>query len=252
MLRRLIRELLGTHHYPVRQLTPEQEKIYNEGERLIPGVTHQITEVVRHKSSYDFFRAVIEDDMLTVPTIRQADRLTIADLGSGTGHGCFMLARIRNSAVTGIDNSPDCLAYAREHYFAANIAYELADLTQYAKDMPRFDYVVSRGVFEHVPDGLRVAFATKWRYRLLFDVPYDEAPGPNPHHVLTAIREEHFSRLAAGSANMELFYQDLAGVVFDQARKPQKPNMIMCICSHPDLPPVMSKKLQFPFPAWRL
>jgi hypothetical protein len=42
--------------------------------------------------------------------------------------------------------------------------------------MPVFDYAVSRGVLEHMPDGLRLANGTRWRYRLLFDVPYDE-PG---------------------------------------------------------------------------
>ena len=113
--------------------------------------------------------------------------------------------------------------------------------------MSEFDYVVSRGVFEHMANGLHLALSTKWRYRLLFDVPYDEPKGKNPHHVLYEIREETFS----GFLGVELFFQDLNGVIYDSQRKPANPNMIMCVCSHPELPRVVSQSITFPFPAWQ-
>lgn len=240
-----LREKLCPSHRS--QLTELQKRIYNEGERLIPGVTHDMAEVIRHKSSYEFFRALIERDAETVRELQDKKELAIADLGFGVGHGCFELAKIKKSNVTGIDISPDCLKYAEQFYSASNITYEICDLVEYAKRMPEFDYVVSRGVFEHVPTGLDVAFSTRWKQRLLFDVPYDEPEGPNPHHILSRIREEHF----ANFPESELFYQDLGGVIYDAKHKPEFANMIMCVRSHPGLIPVGKMGIRFPVPAWR-
>jgi hypothetical protein len=41
----------------------------------------------------------------------------------------------------------------------------------------------------------------------MFDVPYDEPTGRNPHHVVNDIREESFSAWE----DAELFFQDLDG-----------------------------------------
>lgn len=244
-----IRRLLGCffHEKPIA-LSPIHEKLYNEGERLIPGVTHGMGEVIRHKSSYDFFRAIIDDDIAIVDGLRAQNKITIADFGFGVGHGCYSLSRIRHSEITGLDISPDCKEYAHKNYPASNITYQVADLAEYAKTMPAFDYVVSRGVFEHIPDGLNVAYSTKWKKRLIFDVPYNEAAGPNEHHVLIGIVEKDFAKFT----NAELFYQDINGVIYDSEHKPEMPNMIVCVCSHPDLPSVKSKNFEFPYPVWRL
>jgi SAM-dependent methyltransferase len=230
------------------QLTDLQKRIYNEGERLIPGITHDMCEVVRHKSSYEFFRSVIEQDIATFPELQQKEEISIVDFGFGVGHGCFSLSKIKNSHITGIDISADCLKYAKQFYAADNISYEICDLAEYVNKMPEFDYVVSRGVFEHVPGGLDVAFSTRWRQRLIFDVPYNEPEGPNPHHLISGIREEHFAKFSGS----ELFYQDLAGVIYDGKHKPEFPNMIMCVSSHSGLPPVGEMRMKFPVPAWRL
>ena len=230
------------------QLTELQKRIFNDGERLIPGVTHDMAEVIRHKSSYEFFRNIIEHDVETVPKLQEKKEITIADFGFGVGHGCFELAKIKKSRVTGIDISPDCLKYAEEFYASSNITYEICDLVEYAEKMPEFDYVVSRGVFEHVPAGLDVAFSTRWKERLLFDVPYNEPKDPNPHHILTGIREEHF----AAFPESELFYQDLGGILYDSKHKPGFVNMIMCVSSRQELIPVGKMGMQFPVPAWRL
>lgn len=241
LVRHVYRKFHGIPAVAEKQLTPLEEKIYNDGERLIPGVTHDLMEVIRHKSSYDFFRMVIEADL----TGREA--VHIVDLGCGVGHGCQILSTLKNSNIVGTDFSPESLQYAQHHYAADNITYELVDLGMYIREMPEYGYVVSRGVFEHIPNGIDVAMSANWRHRLLFDVPYDEPDEANPHHLVWGIREEHFEKFP----DAELFFQDLSGVIYDVANKPEKPNMIICICSHPDLPKVGSGRINFPLPAWQ-
>ena len=228
----------------MRRLSPEEETIWNQGERLIPGVTHDLAEVIRHKSSYLFFRKVLEWDFSTLR--QEANPVQIVDLGCGVGYGCRILSTIPNSHVLGIDASPESLEYARCHYGGANIAYQVENLIQFIPAMPESDYVVSRGVFEHIQDGLRLALSAKCRHRLLFDVPYRESRGKNPHHVVFEFCEETFS----GFHEMEFFFQDLEGVIYPRAHKPPNPNMMICVRSHPKLPKVSDSPISFPCSAW--
>jgi SAM-dependent methyltransferase len=223
-------------------LSELEKVIYNQGERLIPGISHNFAEFVRHRSSYAFFREVIRRDLLK----REISPLRIVDLGCGVGHGCLTLAQIPEVAVLGIDNSAESLDFARIHYAAPNITYEQADLVEYIETMPEFDYVVSRNVFEHIPDGLQVAARSKWRQRLMFDAPYDEGEG-NPHHFVHHIREEAFSIFP----NSEVFFQDLHGVMYNEANKPGRPNVIMCVSSQSALPKINDLGFQFPLPLWQ-
>ena len=248
LIRGVYNKVLQTRHIEQKRMTTLEEKIYNHGERLIPGVTHDSMEVIRHKSSYNFFRKVIGRDLEFRVNIGESHIINIVDLGCGVGHGCLMLSTLRKSRITGIDSFPECLEYAQQHYARENIVYRIEDLNTFIPEMPEYDYIVSRGVFEHIANGLEVVgILTKWRYRLLFDVPYDEPEGANPHHVLWGIREEHFASLR----DAELFFQDLSGVIYDRAQKPAKPNMIICVCSRPDLPRVSSGTITFPLPAWQ-
>jgi SAM-dependent methyltransferase len=223
-------------------MTKLEERIYNEGERLIPGITHDLTELVRHVSSYRFFSRVVEHDLRSLPDRPRPAR--IMDLGCGVGFGCRMMAALPDTAIKGVDVSAASIDYARCHYGTANITLERADLAEYVRRMPEYDYVLSRNVFEHIPHGLDLARATRWRNRLLFDVPYDEGEG-NPHHVLHRIREDAFRDFP----DAELFYQDLAGVTYDARAKPERPNLIICVCSRPGLPKVAGL-MQFPLAAW--
>jgi SAM-dependent methyltransferase len=218
-------------------LTPFEEVIHNEGERLVFGRSHGVAEDVRHRSSYLFFREVLRRDL-------QGREAAVVDLGCGMGHGCETLAEERALRVLGVDVSAECLAYARALYPARNLRFRRSELAAFVRGMDPIDYAVSRGVFEHVPAGLDVAFSTRFRERLLFDVPYDE-PAGNPHHTLLGIREEHF----APYGRLELFYQDLAGVIYDRATRPARANMIIAVKSRPGLPPAASY-FEFPVPAW--
>lgn len=242
--RRIVRTLFRKEP-PVIRLTPIEKVIYNEGERLIPGITHDRREFVRHRSSYEFFCRVIEGDLALAGTPGGSVPLEIIDLGCGVGHGCRRLARIRGARVTGVDLSPECIEYAQRHYAGPGVTYRREDLETFIPIMPEYDYVVSRGVFEHIPGGLALAASGRWSRRLMFDVPYDEPPGLNPHHLMTGIREEDFD----GFPGAELFYQDLDGILYDRKNKPPKPNMILCVFRRPSLPEV-GCGMSFPLPAW--
>lgn len=227
------------------ELTATEERIYNVGERLIPGVTHDMAEVIRHRSSYLFFRNVIELDRRRTMSIQSQFEVCILDLGCGVGHGCFEMAETPGVSVVGIDISPETIEYARSHYARENVEYVVSDIVEFVAAMPEFDYVVSRGSLEHVPRGVEVARNSRWRHRLIFDVPYDEPPGANPHHQLHELRGEDMRELE----NAELFFQDLRGVIYAQRRRRPRPNMILCVSSRDGMP-LVTPQIGFPVAAW--
>jgi SAM-dependent methyltransferase len=216
--------------------------IDNRGERLVPGESHNREEAIRHKSSYLFFAAIIRADGAGAP-------LRILDLGCGVGHGSETLAAIDGAEVVGIDADADAIAYAREHYAAPNVSYALARADEYLQIAEPFDYVVSRHVLEHIPDGLQLALRFPRRLRLMVNVPYREPAHDaahhvtNPHHELDDISEADF----AGYPNAEFFFEDLAGVTRTVA---EGANSIICVASEPGLGPV-SSLVSLPFPAWK-
>ena len=215
-----------------------QQLIYNNGERLVPYISHGENELVRHRSSYAFFHAVITSDLVSHPL--DSNQVSVADLGFGSGYGCALLSSLPESRITGVDIGKECEIFARQYYPRSNVNYLIEDIAKFIPEADSFDYVVSRGVLEHVPDGLNLVKQIKFQRRVMIDVPYDEAPG-NEHHVLTGIKEDVFVSLT----NCEFFYEDLEGGIFDAANKPEKPNMIMVVLSSPELPKV-SSLFQFP------
>lgn len=217
-----------------------QELMYNDGERLVPYVSHDDKELIRHRSSYAFFYNVILKDIQRGE--QKASFVTIADLGFGTGYGCSILGNLPHSRVTGIDITPECETFAHKYYPRSNINYIIEDLTTYIPSMETYDYVVSRGVLEHVPNGLNLIKDIKFKSRVIIDVPYDEAPG-NEHHVLTGIKEDAFAHLD----NYELFYQDLDGAIYDEKTRPEKSNIIMVVISSPHMTKIKDL-LSFPIP----
>jgi len=225
----------------MKKLTPQQELIYNDGERLIPGVTHDLDEEIRHRSSYRFFRKIIENDIASSEL--RGRTITILDLGCGTGHGSRELAEISGSRVTGVDISPDSIAYAKENYCAGNVDYLVADMQKVIAEMPVYDYIVSRHAIEHVPDGLDLCLSLKWGRRMMINVPYNEPPG-NEYHVLTEISKDSFPK----HPGTEFFYEDLHGVTFYEETNAEI-NSIVGIYSDPALPSV-SQSLAFPYAAW--
>lgn len=217
-----------------------QKLMYNEGERLVPYVSHDNAELVRHRSSYVFFHRVIAADIAAFGAPRET---SLVDLGSGTGYGCALLSSLPGIQITGVDIAPECRDFSNQYYARTNVDYIIGDLSKYIPSMEQHDYAVSRGVLEHVPGGVELIAQIKYGSRALIDVPYDEAPG-NEHHILTGIREDGFAALP----NKEIFYEDLEGNIFDESRKPPRPNLILVILSAPGLPKV-SEMFTFPVAA---
>lgn len=226
----------------MRILDAIEERIWNAGERLIPGVTHDTDEVIRHKSSYLFFKKVIENDLLSGSLGKSMVR--ILDIGCGVGHGTQMLAEIPGAVVTGIDSSEDAIEYARLHYRGDNITYQVADAVAFVKGMATFDYVVSRHCLEHIEDGIEVGAQSKFDVRVIVNVPFGEAEG-NPYHFVHHIDEKNFENYG----NREFFYEGLDGVTFREFPK-KSPNSIVCVSSRAGLPKV-ARQFAFPLPAWQ-
>ena len=227
-----------------------QERIYNEGERLIPHVTHNEEEWARHHSSYLFFRDIIFNDIANGLLLNGQEQsegpIRILDLGFGVGHGCKTLSEIPGVEVTGIDISSDCLAYANEHYAADNVTYKISDIAEFIQSLGEtgesFDYIVSRGVLEHIPDGINLLLGIVDYKRIIVDVPYDE-DSPNPHHVMKGIREDVFDIFSS----RELYYETLDGAILK--KKTIDVNMILAVISNPVLPPYGLFR-EFPIPGW--
>lgn len=215
-----------------------QQLIYNNGERLVPYVSHDDSELVRHRSSYAFFHSVIASDIEN--NLPDSTRVNVVDLGFGSGYGCALLSSLKGSYIIGVDIAEECEVFARMYFSRSNVDYRIEDLTTFVPQAEIFDYVVSRGVLEHVPNGLGLIKSIRFRHRVMIDVPYDE-PSGNEYHVITGIREEAFTELGC----CEFFYEDLEGRIFDSANKPDKPNMIMVVISSPKLPSIGSL-FQFP------
>jgi SAM-dependent methyltransferase len=219
--------------------------IDNHGERLVPGESHNRDEVIRHKSSYRFFKAIILADARKIGS----GPLRILDLGCGVGHGSLTLAEIDGSEIVGIDASADAIEYAMEHYAAPNVTYRATSAEPYLAEAQPFDYVVTRHVLEHIPNGLDLALRFPRTRRLLVNVPYKEPARDaeldvtNPHHELNDISEADFREYPRA----EFLYEDLSGVT---TTEPARANSIICVSSAEDLEPV-SSMLSFPFPAWK-
>jgi len=215
-----------------------EKAVWNEGERLLPYKSHNNDELVRHRSSYVFFREVIQNDVQEA----KFENLKIVDLGSGTGYGSAILAGIAGSEIVAVDNCEICFEYSKSHYPRGNVRYENADLADYIPVMPEFDYSVSRGVMEHVPGGVELIKKIRSRCRTIVDVPYDEDEG-NPHHLVHGIVESDFD----GLDNVEYLYEDINGAIYCDKPENAKVNMLLLVISKNGMAPVKSM-FKFPIP----
>lgn len=222
-------------------LNPEEERVYNNGERLIPGISHDLRELLRHRGVYRFWYEIIRRDMAAG---RTGTRISIVDLGCGVGHGCALLSRLPNAVVTGVDFSGEAIAYARAHYAASNISYVQADLSDFVATMEPYDYVVSRNALEHINNGLEIIERISFNHRLAFDVPYNEAP-VNPYHYLHYVRADSL----AGLANTEVIYEDTRGTLYDALTGNRNIINIMGLSHHDSFPPICELGLHFPIEA---
>ncbi len=185
------------------------------GERVIPGQVD--TDLWNeHIARYHFAR-------------RLARSRRVLDLACGTGYGAATLAEAA-AQVTGIDISPDAIAYAREHYDAGNLRFLVGDATQVDLPDASFDLVTAFELIEHL-DNWRGLLAEARRLlahggQFIVSTPnrlyYAESrkqAGPNPFHAHEFAFAEFQAALAEYFPHSALFVQNhAAGVVFQPLR----------------------------------
>lgn len=119
------------------------------GESVWPGVPNDL--FVAHRSIYAFFA-------------RHCAGHVVLDAGCGTGYGSFDLARSGARSVLGIDVDPLSVRYARRHFAAPNLRFEVRDCEALPHTGPPFEVVVTSNMLEHLRDPL--AFLAAVRARL--------------------------------------------------------------------------------------
>lgn len=217
-------------------------KLDHDGERLVPGISHNIEEDTRHKSTYQLYKKIIIEDIVKdITSIK--NNINILDLGCGSGHGAFMLSEIPNSQVYAIDIDKNIIEYAKKYYFNENIHFILSSIENFINNNKiKFDYVVSRGVLEHVDEGVEIALKIKYRKRQMISVPYKELPG-NTFHLHLDMDENIFKKFK----NTEFFYESIEGLTDKKVFTTYKTNMFTCVVNKKNIPPVNSL-LNFPIP----
>jgi SAM-dependent methyltransferase len=105
------------------------------GERVVPG---QVNDDLwaEHLARYAY-------------AARFAVNVRVLDIGCGTGYGTAELAQ-RAQSATGVDISPEAIAYARKHYPLANTTFLSASATAIPCPAASFDLITAFEVIEHL------------------------------------------------------------------------------------------------------
>lgn len=107
------------------------------------------------ENSAEAYRLDVKTDAKSV--IEQAEwagirpGMRVADIGCGCGKTTFVLNELvqPGGSVTGVDGSPERLAYAKSLYAADNITYELVDITGDLSALGQFDFIWVRFFLEY-------------------------------------------------------------------------------------------------------
>jgi SAM-dependent methyltransferase len=122
------------------------------------------------------------------------ERCRVLELGCGDGGNLLALAfALPGSAFVGVDLAPSTIARATDEARAlglANVAFDCADLLDWALPDGPFDYVIAHGLFSWVPEAVRLRVLELCRDRLapqgVAYVSYNALPG---FHIRAMLRE---------------------------------------------------------------
>lgn len=112
------------------------------------------------------------------------------DIACGVGYGTHMMALRsppgRVSMALGIDNFPEAISYANEHFAGDRVRFLCADAMEFS-DLAGFDSIVSLETIEHLPDPegfvARIVPLLKTSGILVASVPTTPSVDANPHHI---------------------------------------------------------------------
>jgi SAM-dependent methyltransferase len=140
----------------------------------------------------------------------------VLDAGCGCGYGTHYLVMNGAKRAVGIDLSLEAIDYARQHYVAPRLSYEVMDVTSLEFPDKTFDAAVCLEVFEHVPDHqemlAEVRRVLKPDGRVVISTPNGRIFSPtgrpiNPWHVREFSREEFVDALSPRFGDLELWGQ---------------------------------------------
>lgn len=213
----------------------------NDGERLVPGYSNNKDEFIRHRSTYVFFKKIIDGDLVNKSSLITKG-IKILELGSGVGHGSKFLAEIPNVHITAIEIDDDAWKYSRNNYFSKNIDYINDSIENFLNNnTEEFDYVVSRHALEHVDMNLKnIVEKLYFSKRAMLSVPYKEKPG-NPYHKHLMIDENSFGN----NNHKEFFYEDVEGMTDLKVFSNKKTNSFTCVVNKSGMESV-SEMMEFP------
>lgn len=202
-------------------MTELEKAIYENGCRLIPGVTHDVNEDQRHIGRYEFAKQVIEEDSAGLP------KVCILDIGCGCGYGTEILSQVPRSVVYGVDNSAEAIRYALTYHYARNTFYRYCDIWEYVKlGGGCADYIVALEVIEHLENGFELLLQLKPKRKLIVSTPYNERKpidGILGAHVLFNITEVSYSNLPV----KQFYYAGLDGEI--QEPPLSSPLTLICV-----------------------
>jgi SAM-dependent methyltransferase len=221
------------------------------GERVIPG---QVNDDLwaEHIARYAF-------------AARFAAQARVLDMGCGTGYGTAELAQQARS-TTGIDVSPEAIAYAQEHYPIPNVSFLAAPATALPFEAASFDLITAFEVIEHIDNWHDLLIEARRLLHpggtFLVSTPnklyYAESrptEGPNPFHTHEFEFEEFRDALSAVFPHVTILLQNrLESQAFyphaifvpvdaqlDTARgSPAEANFFVALCSIDCAPDVRS------------
>lgn len=174
------------------------------GERVIPG---QVNDDLwaEHLARYAYASRFAKD-------------AHVLDIGCGTGYGTAEMAQHAKDA-TGVDLSPEAIAYARQHYPLANTTFLAASATALPFPGASFDVITAFEVIEHLRDWQTLLQEARRSLHpggvFLVSTPnklyYGEsraAEGPNPFHAHEFTFAEFRDALSAVFPRIEILLQN--------------------------------------------
>ena len=214
------------------------------GERVVPG---QVNEDLwsEHLARYAF-------------ASRYSRGRRVLDAGCGTGYGSAKLAESATT-VTGLDSSPEAIAFARLNYQLPGLRFVLASCEAMPFRANTFDLVVAFEVIEHLhhqraflEDCARVLthqglFIVSSPNRVYYAESRGQS-GPNPYHTHEFDAAEFADELGLVFSNVRLLFQNRvesfafnadgapAEVTIDRCEPTGEAHFIIAMCSFGALP----------------
>jgi SAM-dependent methyltransferase len=169
-------------------------------ERIVPGEAEPGVDAL-HLKRYDFAAPLC------------AGR-RVLDAACGVGYGSERLLRSGAAQVVGVDVSEDAITYARTHYSAPGLSFEVMDVATLGFDAASFDVVCSFETIEHVDEAGRTlaefARVLTANGTLVVSTPQVErttTSPANPYHRVEFSRNDFESLLREHFDAIELYGQ---------------------------------------------